>query len=255
MPLADKQCFRADLHIHTCLSPCGDWEMTPQRIIKRARELNLDILAICDHNSSKNARPIVELGKTAGILVLPGLEICTREEVHLLGIHKRVHQAEAVADEVYQGLVQENTPDIFGFQVIADEQEMVVGQEPKLLIQACHLTVKEAVDLIHREQGLAIAAHIDRPSYSILGQLGFIPPDLGLDGIEITARTMSQGKEHYFLDKTSPPCLVSSDAHRLVEMAQGSTLFTMTCKTFEAMASALKKGNTEFQTRGFRAIS
>lgn len=251
MPRADKQCFRADLHIHTCLSPCGEWEMTPQRIIKRARDLNLDILAICDHNSSKNARPIVELGKIAGILVLPGLEICTREEVHLLGIHKRVHQAEAVADDIYRGLTQDNAPDIFGFQVIADEQDMVIGQEPKLLIQACHLTVQEAVDLIHREQGLAIAAHIDRPSYSILGQLGFIPHDLSLDGIEITARTMAQGQEHYFLDKTSLPCLVSSDAHRLAEIGQGITLFNMTGKTFEAMASALKKGNTDFQTRGF----
>jgi predicted metal-dependent phosphoesterase TrpH len=225
--------------------------MTPQRIIKRARDLNLDILAICDHNSSKNARPIVELGKIAGILVLPGLEICTREEVHLLGIHKRVHQAEAVADEIYRGLTQDNAPDIFGFQVIADEQDMVIGQEPKLLIQACHLTVQEAVDLIHREQGLAIAAHIDRPSYSILGQLGFIPHDLSLDGIEITARTMAQRQEHYFLDKTSLPCLVSSDAHRLAEIGQGITLFNMTGKTFEAMASALKKGNTDFQTRGF----
>lgn len=225
--------------------------MTPQRIIKRALELNLDILAICDHNSSKNARPIVELGKIADILVLPGLEICTCEEVHLLGIHKRVHQAEAVADEVYRGLIQDNTPDIFGFQVISDEQDMVIGQEPKLLIQSCHLTVKEAVNLIHREQGLAIAAHIDRSSFSILGQLGFLPPDLNLDGVEITARTMAQRQEHYFLDKTPLPCLVSSDAHRLAEMAQGSTLFNMAGKTFEAMASALKKGNTDFQTRGF----
>lgn len=251
MSLEDEQAFRADLHVHTCLSPCGDWEMTPQRIIKRASELNLDILAICDHNSSKNVRPIVELGAIAGILVLPGLEICTREEVHLLGIHKQVDQAEAVANEIYQGLTQDNDPDIFGFQVIADEKDMVVGQEPRLLIQACHLTVKEAVDLIHREQGLAIVAHIDRPSYSILGQLGFIPFDLGLDGVEITARTMAQGQEHYFLDKTTLPCLVSSDAHRLAEMGQGSTLFNMTAKTFEEMASALKKGKTEFQTRGF----
>lgn len=251
LPLADEQFFRADLHVHTCLSPCGDWEMTPQRIIKRARERNIDILAICDHNTSKNVRPIVELGAIAGILVLPGLEICTREEVHLLGIHKHIHQAEAVADRVYQGLIQNNDPDIFGFQVIADKQDMVVGQEPKLLIQACHLTVKEAVDLIHREQGLAIAAHIDRPSYSILAQLGFIPPDLGLDGVEITARTMAHECEHYFLDKTSLPCLVSSDAHSLAEMAQGSTLFHMTSRTFEAMSSALKQGYTEFQTRGF----
>jgi predicted metal-dependent phosphoesterase TrpH len=225
--------------------------MTPKNIIKRAGEQGLEIIAICDHNTSGNTLPIVALGKNAGILVLPGIEICTREEVHLLGIHKNVHQAKAVADVVYPGLVRDNAPDLFGFQVMADEQDMVVGQEPRLLIQACQLTVKEAVDLIHQEQGLAIAAHIDRPSYSILGQLGFIPPDLGLDGVEITPRTISHRQEQYFLDKTILPCIVSSDAHRLDEIGQGTTLFHMTRPTFEAMASSLKRGDTTFATRGF----
>ncbi len=249
--MAVKRGFRADLHVHTCLSPCGDWEMTPKKIIKQAGEVGLDIIAICDHNASGNTPPIVALGKIAGILVLPGIEVCTREEVHLLGIHKHVHQAKSVADAVYRGLVQNNVPDLFGFQVIADEQDMVIGQEQRLLIQACQLTIKEAVDLIHQQQGIAIAAHIDRPSYSILGQLGFIPLDLGLDGVEITARTIAHEQERYFLDKTSLPCIVSSDAHRLIEMGQGSTVFPMTDPTFEAMASALKRGDTTFTTRGF----
>ncbi|WP_148214584.1 PHP domain-containing protein [Desulforapulum autotrophicum] len=249
--MATKKGFKADLHVHTCLSPCGDWDMTPKKIIKRAGALGLDIIAICDHNASKNARPIMTLGKTAGILVLPGLEICTKEEVHLLGIHKSICQAEAVAAVVYQGLTQNNAPDLFGFQVIADEQDMVIGQEQKLLIQACQLTVKEAVDLIHQQGGIAIAAHIDRTSYSILGQLGFIPLDLGLDGVEITARTIAHKQERYFLDKTTLPCLVSSDAHRLDEMGQGTTVFHMTIPTFEAMASTLKRGDTTFTTRGF----
>lgn len=249
--MATKGEFKADLHIHTCLSPCGDWEMTPNKIIRRAGEEGLDIIAICDHNASKNARPTMALGKAAGILVLPGLEICTREEVHLLGIHKSIRQAETVAAAVYRGLTQNNSPDLFGFQVIADEQDMVVGQEPRLLIQACQLTVKEAVDLIHRQDGIAIAAHIDRPSYSILGHLGFIPLDLNLDGVEITARTFAHKQERYFLDKTILPCIVSSDAHRLDEMGQGATVFHMTSPTFEAMVLALKRGDTTFATRGF----
>ena len=251
MPVATKKGFKADLQVHTCLSPCGDWDMTPKKIIKRAGEEGLDIIAICDHNASKNARPTMILGKAAGILVLPGLEICTREEVHLLGIHKSIHQAETVAAAVYQGLTQINAPDLFGFQVIADEQDMVVGQEPKLLIQACQLSVKEAVALIHQQGGIAIAAHIDRPSYSILGQLGFIPLDLGLDGVEITARTIAHKQERYFLDKTDLPCIVSSDAHRLDEMGQGTTLFHMTSPSFEAMASTLKRGDLSVSTRGF----
>lgn len=190
----------------------------------------------------------MELGRHAGITVLPGLEICTREEVHILAIHGAVEQAKAVEEIVYQGLTQKNVPDLFGFQIIADSEDMVLGEEDKLLIQASLLTVKQAVDLIHQWDGLAIAAHIDRPSYSILGQLGFMPENSGLDGVEISAQTIAQKQEQYFLDKTTLPCLVSSDAHFLKDMGKGSTVFHITYPTFKEMASALKTGDIHMET-------
>ncbi|MBI9088166.1 MAG: PHP domain-containing protein [Desulfobacterium sp.] len=242
--------FKADLHIHTCLSPCAGWEMTPNKIIQRARDEGLDIIAVCDHNSSKNAPSVMALGKKEGITVLPGLEICTREEVHLLAILDSPKQATAIQEIVYQGLTQNNTPEIFGYQVIADSRDLVLGEEEKLLIQACHLNVKEAVDLIHCLGGMAIASHIDRPSYSILSQLGFIPTDLGLDGIEVTVRTFTHKQEQHFLDKTTIPCIVSSDAHCLEEIGQGATLFEITHPTVRAMISALEMGHTHHLLRG-----
>lgn len=242
--------FKADLHIHTCLSPCAGWEMTPTKIIKKARDQGLDIIAVCDHNSSKNAPSVMTLGKKEGITVLPGLEICTREEVHLLAILDTLKQAAAVEEVVHQGLTQDNTPEIFGYQVIADSRDQVLGEEEKLLIQACHLGVKEAVDLIHCLGGMAIASHIDRPSYSILSQLGFIPGDLGLDGIEITVQTFTHKREQHFLDKTTLPCIVSSDAHRLEDIGRGATVFEITCPTVQAMISALEMGHTHHLLRG-----
>ena len=186
----------------------------------------------------------MEVGRHAGITVLPGLEICTREEVHILAVHETVEQAKAVEKIVYQGLTQKNLPDLFGFQIIADKEDMVLGEEDKLLIQASLLTVKQTVDLIHQWNGLAIAAHIDRPSYSILGQLGFIPEDSGLDGVEISAKTVAQKQEQYFLDKTTLPCLVSSDAHFIGDIGKGSTIFHIGYPTFKEIASAFKMGNT-----------
>lgn len=242
--------FKADLHIHTCLSPCAGWEMTPTKIIKKSREEGLDIIAVCDHNSSKNAPSVMALGKKAGITVLPGLEICTREEVHLLAIFDALKQAAAMDQVVYQGLTQKNTPEIFGYQVIADSRDLVLGEEEKLLIQASRLTVKEAVDHIHCLGGMAIASHIDRPSYSILSQLGFIPGDLGLNGIEITTRTFTHKQEQHFLDKTTIPCIVSSDAHRLEDIGRGATVFDITRPTVRAMISALEKGHTHHLLRG-----
>jgi len=246
----EKKSFRADLHIHTCLSPCAEWEMTPMKIVDRAKKENLNIIAICDHNSSKNALPVMELGIKANITVLPGLEICTKEEVHLLAIFESLKQAKSVEQVVYQGLTRENNPELFGYQIIADREDMVLGEEEKLLIQASTLTIRQAVDLIHRFKGMAIAAHIDRPSYSILSQLGFIPKDLNLDGVEISAKSYALKQEQHFLDKNIIPCIVSSDAHTLSDIGQGVTVFHMTHPTLGEMVTALKKGDTNIFTRG-----
>lgn len=233
--------FRADLHIHTCLSPCGDWEMTPQKIIAKVRERKLSIIAICDHNTSKNTAPVIEVGKKFGITVLPGMEICTREEVHILGIFNTEKQAFLMERFVSRHLFGDNKPEIFGFQVISDENDFVLGEEKKRLIGATTLHLEECVDVIHTLGGIAVAAHIDRPAFSLLSQLGFIPPDLPLDAVEISPNVNQSGK-HYFLDKILIPCIISSDAHYIDDIGRGITVFDLKVPTIRAIHKALKNG-------------
>lgn len=225
--------FRADLHIHTCLSPCADWEMTPRKIIQRAREIELDIIAVCDHNTAGNAPPIIHLGKEQGITVFPGMEICTREEVHILAIFDAMDQALALQEIIDASLMGTNNPEIFGYQILADENDYVLGEESQLLLGASSLTTEQAVAAIHQFKGLAIASHIDRPTFGILGQLGFIPPDLPLDAVEISHRTWASPLRHSFLDKIRIPFIVSSDAHYLTQMGCGYTLFEIKVPTLE----------------------
>ena len=128
--------FKADLHIHTCLSPCGDWEMTPSGIIRQASRQDLDMIAICDHNTAENVAATMRAGMKAGIRVLAGMEVCSKEEVHLLGIFDRADQALALQTAVYNNLEGENRPDVFGFQVIANENNEALGENPRRLIGA-----------------------------------------------------------------------------------------------------------------------
>ncbi len=237
---------RADLHIHTCLSPCGDWDMTPQKIISKAREKKLSIIAICDHNTSKNTTPVIEAGKKQGIMVLPGMEICTREEVHVLGIFSTSKQASEMEKIVFEHLHGENDPDIFGYQVISDENDFVLGQEKKRLIGATTIPLKKSIELIHNFGGLAIAAHIDRPSFSILSQLGFIPPDLRLDGVEWSAK-INHSSKHYFLDKISIPCIMSSDAHFINDIGREFTVFYLSALSFNGIHEALVAGRFDLR--------
>ena len=217
--------FLADLHVHTCLSPCADWEMSPRKIIQRAGEAGMDILAICDHNSAGNAPPLIHLGKESGITVFPGMEICTREEVHILALFDKMKQARTLQEIIHATLEGVNNPEIFGYQILADKDDYVLGEEPRLLLGASSLTLNQTVDTIHNLQGLAIAAHIDRPAFGILGQLGFIPPDLALDAVEISPLTWASPERHSLLDKISIPSIVSSDAHSLKQIGRGHTIF------------------------------
>ncbi|MCF8045251.1 MAG: PHP domain-containing protein [Desulfarculaceae bacterium] len=230
---------KADLHIHTCLSPCGDWGMTPVKIIKAAQSEKLDIIAVCDHNSAENAGAVVRAARQTGVAVVAGMEICTREEVHLLALFKFPADARKMGDMIHRGLSEKNYPDLFGYQVIADENDMVSGQEEKLLISASQLSLDEAVRNIHSRDGIAIAAHVDRPVYSIISQLGFIPDHLPLDGIEISRHALGKTWIHKFLDNTGLPCILSSDAHFLQDIATGYTVFDMRDTSFESMRNAL----------------
>ncbi len=232
--------FRADLHIHTCLSPCGDWDMSPALIVDKCCEKNLDIIAITDHNTVENAHVVMKLGKKKGLSVLPSMEICSVEEVHVLAIFDNIETAEKMQTFIYNHLEGENNPEVFGYQVVANENDEVVDQSHRLLIGATSLSLNAIIEKIQLLNGISIAAHIDKTAFSLLGQLGFIPPDLPLDGVEVSFREKPENASEKLLFGMKLPCITSSDAHFPEEIGRVSTKFLMAEPTIEEMKKALR---------------
>ena len=228
--------FRADLHIHTCLSVCADVEMSPRNIAAEAKRLNLDILGVCDHNSAENAGAVVEAAGRLGICVLPGLEITSQEEVHILALFEKLEEALSMQDEVYGRLTGENDETALGPQIIVDAEDEVLGFNQKLLLSAAGLSLENVVDHIRSRQGLAIAAHVDRESFGLLGQLGFIPERLALDALEISSYlSIGDARIRY---GPAFPLVRSSDAHTLGEIGKATTSFALEAATVEEIRKA-----------------
>lgn len=220
--------YRADLHIHTILSPCTELtEMSPQAIVERAHHFGLDIIAICDHNSCENVAPTRKTSLHTDLVVLAGIEIASREEVHTLGLFDGEDEAMQVQEVVYSNLPGENDEESFGYQVVVNEEGEVVGFNKRLLMGATTLPLEKIVDLIHSFNGLAIASHIDREAYSIIGQLGFIPPGLVLDALELSPRIGIEDAKKKFPQCSDYPLITFSDAHSLNDIGRSTTTFLM----------------------------
>ena len=184
--------IKADLHIHTCLSPCGETDMTPAMIVQKAKSKRLDVIGICDHNSSENVRVIKNIGDKNNLKVLGGMEVTSKEEVHILALFDDDEDLSKLQKIVYENLKGENNEELFGYQLIVDEQDEIIDLNKKLLIGATDLTVDEVVEHIHSLNGLAIASHVDRERFSLIGQLGFVPEGLDLDGLELSPSYMNK---------------------------------------------------------------
>ncbi|MCK4359608.1 MAG: PHP domain-containing protein [Candidatus Cloacimonetes bacterium] len=232
--------FVADLHIHTCLSPCGDLEMYPERIVEMALDKKIDIIGICDHNSAENVTAVINAAKAKKLTVLPGIEVTSKEEVHILALFGSKEDALKLQTIIYENLDGENDEEIFGPQVVVNETGEVLGFNNKLLIGATGLSIKRVIDLIHMLNGIAIAAHIDRESFSIIGQLGFIPEDLELDGIEISSRITYQEALNRFAEYWDYPFIHSSDAHFLEDIGSVTTTLLLKETSAEEIRKALR---------------
>ena len=231
--------FKADLHIHSCLSPCSDWDMSPKKIVAKSLEQRLDLIAICDHNTAENAAATSREGARQGIVVLPGMEICSKEEVHLVTLFKKIEDALKMQQFVYDHLPGKNQPEVFGHQVVADEHDQVLGENDHLLIGATQLSLHDIINKAHRLGAICISSHVDRPSYSLIGQLGFIPEDLHLDAVEVSYRvpldkalTEVPGIKDY-------PCVTASDAHFLRDIGKTWTEFILAAPTLDEIRMAL----------------
>ena len=234
--------YRADLHVHTLLSPCGDIEMTPAFIIQQAKKCDLDIIGITDHNSTLHCAEIKRIGEREGIFVLCGAEVTTQEEVHCLCFMEDLEKI-----SVFQEYLSKHLPhilidtDLFGYQLVVNEQEDVLYEEPYLLISALSQSINEVEQEVHRLGGLFIPSHINRPYNSLLSQLGFIPVNLQIDALEIDYRTDLTE----FLEKNkilrNYSFISSSDAHFPDGFSIRQTLFHMETLTFNEIRKALHR--------------
>jgi len=224
---------RADLHLHTCLSPCADNEMQTAAIVEQAKKAGLDMIGICDHNSGENVSAVMKAGKRQGLGVIPGVEITSREEVHILGLFNTEQDLMRLQDIIYENLPGENDEEAFGSQLVIDEYGNEVGHNSRLLIGATTLTLEQVIDAIHQFAGLAIASHVDRQRFSLIGQLGFIPKGLKLDAVEVSNPSSSRQEYDY-------PVVTSSDAHFLEDIGRNSTCFMIEEASLEEISKALR---------------
>jgi PHP family Zn ribbon phosphoesterase len=231
--------FKADLHIHSCLSPCSDWDMSPKKIVAKSLEQRLDLIAICDHNTAENAAAIMQEGNRQGIAVLPGMEICSREEVHLVALFNKIEDALKMQELIYDRLPGKNKPEIFGHQIVADERDQVLAENSRLLIGATQISLLAIVEKVHHLNGICISSHVDRPSYSLIGQLGFIPEDLHLDAVEVSYRVPLESALIEVPDIKDYPCVTASDAHFLSDIGKVYTEFILAAPTLEEIRMAL----------------
>jgi PHP family Zn ribbon phosphoesterase len=212
-----------DLHLHTVLSACAEIEMIPPLIVQQARALHLNVIAVSDHNSAENAGAVVEAaGAIPGpaLTVLPGIEVTTREEAHMLCLFDTLDQVYRWQEIVYAALPDKvNNPEFFGAQYVVDATGKYIRTEERLLSTATALSVEQVVDQVNALQGICLPAHIDRPTFSIIASLGFIPPQLDIAGVEISRLTTPQ--KHVQLSPVFAQwgAMANSDAHRLNEMA------------------------------------
>ena len=238
----DIKKFKADMHIHTCLSPCADLEMSPKNIVKEAKKKGLDIIGICDHNSAENFPAVEKSANREGIKVIGGIEITSREEVHVLALFENERDLFLMQESVYSKLHGINDEDRYGLQVVVNEKDEVLGFNKKLLIGATDLSIEEVIDLIHQFNGIAIAAHVDRESFSIISNLGFIPEDLELDALEIVDPSKSDdiktGKDYVYI--------TSSDAHFINDIGKRYTCFLMKETTFEEIRKCFSRENGRY---------
>ena len=232
--------FLADLHIHTVLSGCAEVEMIPPLILRQAERLGLSLIAITDHNACHNVEAVVKAADGTGIHVLPGMELQSKEEVHLLCLFDSVLQCQQWQQEVFQRLPSiSNREEVFGGQYVVDATGDWMWSEERLLASSVDMALYEVISKVHGLGGMVIPAHVDRPSYSLLSNLGFVPERLPVHGLEVTPKFVpSHGFEQW--PQLKGWCLiVNGDAHRLEEI-QHRTLLKISAPLVQEISLALQ---------------
>lgn len=231
-----------DLHIHSCLSPCGDDDMTPANIAGMCAIKGLDVVALTDHNSSKNCPAFLAAAEEYGLLAIPGMEINTSEEVHAVCLFPTLEAAMDFDAYVYARLVKfPNKEEIFGKQQIYDADDQVCGTEPNLLINATEISFEGLWELVRSFKGVMFPAHIDKTANSLIANLGFIPADRKF----VTAEVKDLKNLHR-LRRTEPylaGCRIisNSDAHYLEHINEPGLTLQVEERSRRAVVEALRR--------------
>ena len=232
--------FLTDLHVHTVLSPCAEVEMIPPLIMGQARRLGLRLIAITDHNACHNVQAVIEAAEGSGVHVLPGMELQSREEVHLLCLFDQVGPCREWQQEVFQKLPSlRNREDVFGSQFVVDASGQWLWTEERLLAASVDMSLGEVIAKVNSLGGMVIPAHVDRPSFSLISNLGFVPDSLGVKGLEVTPRFVPEEGFEQWPELKGWCLVVSGDAHRLREI-QNRTLLRVARPIIPEISMAMK---------------
>jgi 3',5'-nucleoside bisphosphate phosphatase len=232
--------FFIDFHIHTALSPCADNSMTPKNIVQAAADRELDVIAITDHNSAENVAAVMAAAEGTGIVVIPGMEVQTREEVHLVCLFADLEHVAEWQRFIYEHLPDEkNREDFFGEQWVFALDGSPKGKNNRLLLASTSVSVDEVAEQCMTMGGICYPAHVDRPNYSIISNLGFIPPEADFAAVEISPHIRAEEAIQKFPYLKNYSLIGSSDAHYPTEINWARSEIHVEKPTLEELKLAL----------------
>jgi len=232
---------RADLHVHTVLSPCGGLDMGAPDLVARALDLGIDVLAVTDHNTSRNAPAVQKAAEGKSLLVLAGLEVQSSEDIHAVTLFGAPEEALDFEAWLWEGFPKTlNRQDLFGPQILIDHENQILGEEPILLVQGARHGIDAIVREARQRGGICFLSHIDREAFSYPAILGPIPSDYPVDALELTCRITTEKVRPFRAEHPNLPLLRNSDAHSLDQMDPNcSTVFRVEEASFLELKLAI----------------
>ncbi len=236
--------FYYDLHMHSCLSPCGDMDMTPNNIVGMSKLLGLDVIALTDHNCVLNCKAVMELAEQNGLCAIPGMELTTMEEIHVVCLFPTYEKALEFNNYVKEHQMQiDNRADIYGRQVIMDSSDNEIGEVKNLLILATDISVMNVKEIVESFCGVCYPAHINRDSMSILSVLGEIPYECGFRTCEVSSSGNVDELKNMHPIINDMLIVRDSDAHYLENMKDAYNFFELDSLSIDNVLKVLKNEN------------
>lgn len=232
--------YSFDLHIHSCLTPYGGDAMTPKNIAEMCSRSGYDIVALTDYNSCGNSAAFQKAAEAEGMLAVPGMELCLREDAHVICLFPDLERALAFSDLVRSKLPQlENNPAVFGSQTLVDENNQVLGQDSAFLVGAADIGAYEVVSLVEQYGGVVFPAHMDSSAYSLLGMLGLWDPDMGFRLAEVSLNCPDSFCQRK--DLSGLRFIRGCNAHTIDVIPNQSQVMDLPERTAQAVIDWLKK--------------